>query len=734
MSESVFAGDAPKTDEQKTVQTIQLFFQFLAVIMALMTNLVGWFLSPEWTSWDLIGISGMMKNIWIYVSNIVYFVFAMLFVWIALMNIIGKDGDNYKLKQAIPKFIVWVLIVPFSWFIVQFVISLSSVLTVGVLSIPYNDFQADLNKQSEMKVKMCEYWYRITTNSAKEWGESQTDKFTVECNAGPSKNGVMATWAALTEQEKPLWEVLANSKHTPFGLMYFYTYSVMKIDVTDKLFSTDIAWWLTDLTGIIFKYGFAIVIFVVYALLLLALWFALFVRIIWLWMFAMLSPIFGLLYFFDKKEGAWEGAMKNFSIKELISLALVPVYVAAALSFGFLFMKVADTGFKWGVQNEKTDVIQDCFVPLGIPQFTMCWDGSYLDSAGKPVKSNENSALFKGTIGTILWQFFALIFLWIAVMAALKSSSITKEVVAPIAQFWESIGQIIQKGPANIPIIPVPDGKGGMTTLSTRWLSSAWQNIQWAIDSQSSSKWTQLWTNFADKFLKADKDIQELQKIASSNYWGSQNKVDRLKETLLATNVSKMDETNYLSQLKQNFKKSDATDEFIKWLDWNLNSDQLAQYIYNNRSKITDTQVQQFIADKNIDWIKAMLDAKSPAQQVTWATSSWSTVVKTSPITNVASNLTNNDTKQTIVRLEWWLELIKKPDWKLLDSEHMKIATHIVNQNTVWTMSEKEFKDWMKDSLKLDSNDISDITDRVMNEIKWLQTKWIITDEAKFWK
>jgi hypothetical protein len=40
----------------------------------------------------------------------------------------------------------------------------------------------------------------------------------------------------------------------------------------------------------------------------------------------------------------------------------------------------------------------------------------------------------------------------------------------------------------------------------------------------------------------------------------------------------------------------------------------------------------------------------------------------------------------------------------------------------------------MKDSLKLDSKDISDITDRVMNEIKWLQTKWIISDETKFWK
>jgi hypothetical protein len=47
-----------------------------------------------------------------------------------------------------------------------------------------------------------------------------------------------------------------------------------------------------------------------------------------------------------------------------------------------------------------------------------------------------------------------------AVMAALKSSNITKEVVQPIADFGASVGQIIQKGPANLPIIPVPDGKG----------------------------------------------------------------------------------------------------------------------------------------------------------------------------------------------------------------------------------------------------------------------------------
>jgi len=33
------------------------------------------------------------------------------------------------------------LIVPFSWFFVQFVLSISAVLTVGVLTLPYDIFQ-----------------------------------------------------------------------------------------------------------------------------------------------------------------------------------------------------------------------------------------------------------------------------------------------------------------------------------------------------------------------------------------------------------------------------------------------------------------------------------------------------------------------------------------------------------------------------------------------------------------
>lgn len=102
------SGPAPlSAEDRKTIESVNMFFKMMAVFLTLFTNLVGWFLSPDWTNGTIIsGLHDMIKNLWLLVSNVVYFIFAMLFVWIALMNIIGKDGDNYKLKQAIPKFII----------------------------------------------------------------------------------------------------------------------------------------------------------------------------------------------------------------------------------------------------------------------------------------------------------------------------------------------------------------------------------------------------------------------------------------------------------------------------------------------------------------------------------------------------------------------------------------------------------------------------------------------------
>lgn len=98
--------------------------------MGMLTAFISLFLYPGWTNGTLFGLTEYLREIWILISNVVYFLFALILIVIAFMNIIGKNQGTWELKQAMPKFIVGVLIVPLSWFFVQFLLSVSAVLTI----------------------------------------------------------------------------------------------------------------------------------------------------------------------------------------------------------------------------------------------------------------------------------------------------------------------------------------------------------------------------------------------------------------------------------------------------------------------------------------------------------------------------------------------------------------------------------------------------------------------------
>lgn len=480
----------PKTQVTETknssewVTILNELIKAVAVVITFWTNIVGWFLYPEWTNWTIIWINNILKTIWIMVSNLVYFIFAWVFIWIAFMNIIGKDWDTYQLKQALPRFIVWVLIVPFSWFFVQFVISASSILTAAVLSLPMSDeIYQSANLEKSDNIPICRWWYTIHTwtkesLSKVSWTkESSGEWYVIVCNE-KDKNG------KLTDLLQ--WNGI-------YSIMYYYTFAVMKFDDYWKIFSWDIWGWINSIIALLFKTWFSILFIIIYAILIIALWMALFIRWVRFWMFAMFSPVFWLFYFF-KKDGWWDGAAKNFSVKNLISLAMVPVYVSWALVFGLVFLMVA---WKWITENkliQKDDKTWNTYlqVPWNENKATrVYWDWVY---------HNEkwNSAIddFQSNFWTLVMQIFGIMFLWMWVMAALKSSEITWEVVDPIAKFGSSIGDLMKKMPTYAPIFP-----GG---LSAQGLQQVWSAAGTSL-SKFEQKRTDQWLK--DRWLFQDPDV-----------------------------------------------------------------------------------------------------------------------------------------------------------------------------------------------------------------------------------
>lgn len=74
-----------------------------------------------------------------------------------------------------------------------------------------------------------------------------------------------------------------------------------------------------------------------FGILVIAIVYALFSRALMLWLYAMFSPLFALNYVMDFK-GKLKDSVGKLSVTKFISLAMVPVYVSAALAFGLMFL------------------------------------------------------------------------------------------------------------------------------------------------------------------------------------------------------------------------------------------------------------------------------------------------------------------------------------------------------------------------------------------------------------
>ena len=488
LSDFTFATDSKFEEIKATTQTVwEGLLKWISMILALFTYLSTVFLSPTWLNGTLFWLNVYFKEIWILVSNLVYFIFAFILIWIAFMNIIWKSGETYQLKQALPKFIVWVLIVPFSWFLVQFILSISAVLTVSWLTLPFDTFASFNSSLSEVKIpKDC------TLNLESFLGTDSSAAPAAWWASAPA-----SWWAAASdsfihcEDDKvPVTEVASSwdSNDSIFWILGMYTYGLLSLDTVGSVDHFDLK-SVKNMWDLVVKILFDLLFVFVYSLLMIALGLVLMVRWIYIWIYIMISPVFWLMYFLGKKDWWWDWFFSKFNLKEFIALAMMPVYTMLALSFGLLFIYVV-WHWLWDNGNQQKSMwwdtlsIEDDWIMVW--QFTLHikWQVSKLDNG---------TGLLKGVWGAWLWivwslilKVFGIVILWWALMAAMKTSSITKTIIAPLETFWQQVWKIITSAPANIPLFPT--WKGGMQSMNS--MSNIWTNINSAITWRSSDRST----------------------------------------------------------------------------------------------------------------------------------------------------------------------------------------------------------------------------------------------------
>lgn len=682
-SDISFAEDvAWATDWDKWIaQMIRLLqdsVKLLAALLWIITSFVSIFLHPSWINWSIFWFDEHLKTIWILISNVVYFLFALILVWVAFMNIIWKWENNYALKQALPKFVIWVLIVPVSWFFIQFVLSISSILTISVLSLPFDTFKdKDFFKTTFANVdsKICTDWVLTLWDSNKPDPSSSSikkdtwwflDCATEEITLNQYFNWINWQW----------W-----TKDSIFWIISIYTYGVMNIQDIDKIQKEAIngeVWAIWDIADLLInKMWFDLLFFIVYFILMVALFMALFTRWVWMWIYAMFSPIFWLLYFFWKSsEWIWS---QKFSPVEFIKLAIVPVLVWAALSFWLVFLFIVWDGLSSSTNTNK-------MIDPKTDTITFGWFSLKINS---PVSKDEQFLWVWWFIWHTILKLFGIGILWMAIMSALNYSEITNKVVEPIRSFWESVWSLVASGAKYIPIIPAPWwGAMNAEVFKTFWNSIANIPQSKAWDTASAmfkkyfdnERWVTAVNTEVNRLNQSSSDYDKQAEILKNILSNKTNSIEDLKNSDLVEYLKKQKST---IDINADLTKDEGIVKALVGLQKSNN--------FKDRPFLLDSSTWDVISDTyaitptNYDVTKL----KSALNKAKTKSSSWSD-------TNDDNTKEQNQATPTTTSAPTSIDWVENTTWQKVETTYIKNNNEITINS--WSANAKINIEWLDEA------------------------------------
>jgi hypothetical protein len=548
-------------------KTVNSIFKIMTIIVSPAIIFASWLLSPDWTSGDMFNLRGTMYNMWVMISNIIYFIYAILLIIIALGTIFWNEKFGYK--AMLPRLALGIIMVPFTWWFVQWTISLATVVTASVITIPMETVAN--NKDNSFLDKILIPSEITITN---------IDKFEEQATTQSSCSKPDSTCIKLMD--------FINNWGGAYGSLLAYAYGVFQINevttVNGILDTAKTIWELVN--GVIIW----VLMFIVFGILVLALIFVLMMRAIKLWMYAIFSPLFTVHFVLGKDmlgEKMWD-----FNLKEFVWLCFVPAVVWLVLSFGLIII----SGVMWA-KSATTSSDSNKITMFGIPGnyietkvqskdsnsytetkvafgwVTMNFQGkaystktSWDNQTNWTAVAKDTLTAIGGIFGTIVIDIIALIFIWAAFMAAKWTSKAVAGAIKPFEDMGNKIWELWASLPKYTPL-PIPGGSvSGMNKTLELWKQKFDSKMREKEEEQIGSlfPWLVQWIIQEKTRMEAQGKMKDKESTLKESWellqWAKDN----------STNASKLrmtqEQAHQMEYLKQHIQSDSAvqSDEKLK--------------------------------------------------------------------------------------------------------------------------------------------------------------------------
>ena len=366
-----------------------------------------------------------LTEMWIQVRNLVNIIYVILLLAVALYNVLGlgETVDFLEIKKALPKIIIGLLLVNFSYVGVKVVLDVVNVGTVFAFSIPRTDPELAIQTANNVKAaekdicslgndtaniakavedqpqlikdaeKGCE-----TTNSGNAKA-IQSCKDNLKKPKAPDKNAKKGLCIANDKGELTLNADIQKtiSDWNIDGALTIIAIKFMRMQDLTKI-ATQIKENVT-IANLAINMLFSLVMYIVYGISFIVLIIMLFARAAVLWMLIVFSPLIVVNFTFPNLIAAAGGGAGDLP-KKVMSTLLAPIIIGFVLSIGYILLSTMQninyggvTSLISDVPTSNLDTFQDLLIAIGSIVFIwMGIQGATSDAIGGSVAGTIMSA------------------------------------------------------------------------------------------------------------------------------------------------------------------------------------------------------------------------------------------------------------------------------------------------------------------------------------------------------
>lgn len=416
----------------------------------------------------------MLHKIWVISRNLVNIAFVFLLLWIAIKQIFSFGKETENLSKSLIKFTALLIFVNFSWLATKVVLDAASVVTHVAFAIPSGI--SGTASSVGIDLPQCQVNTGVSTGGQTLKGSCSPSVILSPQDAGASTPFYFAdnesdTGGSHCEQVKKAYSGEADSAYAADGtrtseetagknakfqgrtsicmenLNFFkYDQNTAVIYITYGMARIQNLVGATAGDAIQLSVGaiMSLIMQAAYALTLTALFLALVIRMLMLWMFVAFSPFIILIMWFkdDMMADVGSGGYM-FGWNSFAKWAFVPAMVGGVFSVSFIMISAGQaTG--------------DVFVDK-------------VNAGGFTYKLFENQSIFMGigSLQSFIWLLMSIAVLWVGVFTILKDYAIIGALSEKVLSGTRERAMLIAQAPLIAPIIPLGGQKKHQSILHT---------------------------------------------------------------------------------------------------------------------------------------------------------------------------------------------------------------------------------------------------------------------------